>query len=264
MSRTADIDFRVVRLLDNATLAFCDGDTAKAISFYETIAKDHPNDAMVVMTNRILGDLYRIKGAVKEAKETMLHAFYYKPENYPFVREVDCPKMNYKYNISTAKADLCVAISQLYLSQRQYDSSVFFLEQADKEYLPYKECANGIYTYKSFLSTYFADTYLAMGDTTKAIARLLDFFMNQEANRALLTGKLKSIVLEKWTQEEINKEVRAGLKKMKFVDKGYNQFDIFFTLFGHTIKAYGYGSTRLCRKLYKNDKSLKILLTEGM
>ena len=102
-----------------------------------------------------------------------------------------CDKLLNKHFTLRAKADLCTVLSTVYLNEKQFDSALYYLNQADNENLPYRNCGNGVMMYRSYLSPYFADCYLAMGDTTNAIARLLDYFMNINGNTVLLTRKLK-------------------------------------------------------------------------
>ena len=241
-SQSDDVNINVIKLIDSAKLSFCKNDTLKTIACLETIEKDYPTDAAIVATNKALADLYLTIGRTREAKEKMLYAFLYKPTNYPAYRCTDfCNRILNNFYTSRAKADLCVGLSQLYLKQKLFDSSLLYLNLAENEFLPYKDCGNGIYMYKSFLSPYFADYYLTIGDTTKAIARLLDFFMKGDGDSRLLIQKLKLILLQRWTQKEITEQVDKGLRELKFIKADDDEFVISLTLFGHTIKGYGYG-----------------------
>lgn len=254
-----------MKLIDSVKYYFCKNDTLATIVYLETLEKEFPTDGTILMADKALADLYFTKGKTNEAKEKLLYSFSYKPINFPInlFRDSDiCNKILNRYNYRSTKAGVCVALSQLYFKQKKYDSVFYFLNLADNEFLPYKECGNGVCMYKSYLSTYFADYYLAIGDTTKAIARLLDFFMIRDGDTKLLTQKLKSILLLKWTQNEIKIEVDKGLRNLKFVKGDYSSFDIYLTLFGHTIYDYGYDKISFYKKLYYYDQSLKTLAKE--
>jgi hypothetical protein len=126
--------------------------------------------------------------------------------------------------------------------------------------MPYGDCLNGIYEYKCYLTPFFANCYLTMGDSTKAINRLLDFFMKPEGDYVKLTNQLKPILLQKWTQEQISEEIDNGLKKMRFIkQRKSSDFIIELPLFGHVIIDYGFSDIAMFRKLYYENKSLKSL-----
>lgn len=246
--------------MDSAKVAFCENDTLKTITILETIEKTYTTDALIVFTNKALADLYLIRGKIVCAKEKILYALTYKPTNRAGFKPIDtCNKILSVHNFLRTKADLCVAISQLYLNEKQFDSTIYYLNLADNRLLPYGDCANGMIMYKSLLSPFFADYYLAVGDTTKAIARLLDFFMQHDGNWKLLTQKLKSILLLKFTQKEITKQVDKGLRELKFIKIDNYNFDVSLTLFGHNVKDYCFVTPQLVKKAYKKDPSLKIL-----
>lgn len=255
-----EVNAHVVKLVDSARISFCKNDTVATITILEKIERLYPTDGLVAFTNKVLADLYIAANKTEEAKAKLLYAITYKSTNYPAFRNTEfCNKILNVNIISITKADLCVSISQLYLRQQQYDSSLYFLNLADNKFLPYKDCANGMYMYQSYLSPYFADHYLAVGDTTKALARLLDFFMKRDGNTKLLTQKLKSLLLQKWTQKEITAQIDKGLKGLTFTKEDDDEFTINLTLFGHTIKNYGYGKTKVYRDYYLKDPSLKML-----
>lgn len=254
------INKKALKLVDSAKVAFCNGDTSLTITTLESIEINYPTDALIVSTNRALAQLYIAKGKTAYAKAKLLYAFSYTPTNFPAYREDDvCDKILKRQEYSRAKADLCVDLSKIYLAQKAYDSSLYFLNLADSAFLPYTDCANGIYMYRSYLSPFFADHYLATGDTAKAFARLLDFFMNPNGNTNLLAQKLKTLLLQKWTPEQIKGEVDKGLRTLQFTKIGDSEFLIQFTLFGHTIRDYGHGKVGHYKKLYKSDPGLKIL-----
>ena len=252
-----------IELVDSAKLAFCNNDTAKTIFFLEKIERDYPVDGVIIMSNKILGELYSAMGRDMEAKSKFFYALSYKPATFMTLRDADiCDKIINNYSGPAAKADLCVAISQLYLKQKQFDSSLYYLNLADNDYLPYRGCGNGVIMYKSFLSMHFADHYLAAGDTTHAISRLLDFFMKPDGSPILLTNKLKALLLHKWTQAEITNQVDQGFKNFTYHKTENGGYTISVNLFGHTVKDYCYGSIKSYKQFYKKDRSLMILKGE--
>jgi hypothetical protein len=259
-AQSFEINKDVVRLIDSAKHTFCENDTLTTIAILESIEKSYPTDGSILSTNKALAELYILQGRREEAKGKLLYALNYKrTSSLVFLEKDVCDKLLNKYLMLSAKADLCVVLSNMYLNEKLFDSALYYLNLADNEYLPYRGCGNGMLMYKSYISSYFADCYLAMGDTTNAIARLLDYFMNINGNTVLLTRKLKSILLQKYSQEEITAEVRKGLKALTFTKGEDDHLDISFPLFGHTIKDYGYGKAKVYGRSYKHDRNLKML-----
>lgn len=254
------INNRVIKLIDSAKVALCENDTAKTIAILEHIEQLYPTDALIISTNKALAHLYIAKGNMEAAREKLIYAFTYIPTTNPLLLDRDtCLEKLRIGAYPQTKADICLALSQLHFREKRFDSTLHYLLLADGQYLPYQDCVNGINAYRSFLSPYFADYYLAVGDSNKAISRLLDFFMNRDGNIELLTKKLKSILLQKWTQEEINKQVQKGIRQMKFTKEDDDHFTVSLTLFGHTIKSPGYGNTQDYEVIYKQHPGIKIL-----
>lgn len=259
-AQTSEINKEVIKLIDSARFAFCANDTLKTIAILERIGKLDSADEFIIPANKALAELYLLQGRKEEAKVKLLYALKYNRINgLVFMGKDVCDKLLNKHFTLRAKADLFVVLSTVYLNEKQFDSALYYLNLADKDSLPYRSCGNGIMMYRSYLSPYFADCYLAMGDTVNAIARLLDYFMNINGNTVLLTRKLKSILLQKYSQKEITAEVRKGLKALTFTKTEDDDLVISFPLFGHTIKEYGYDTEKAHRKAYAHDPSLKML-----
>jgi tetratricopeptide (TPR) repeat protein len=252
---------QISQLIDSAKNALCKNDTIKAVKLLEKIEQLYPTDMAILCTNQVLAELYIAAGRVDEAKNKLLYAFYYSPvNNTVYTKTETCNTALSDFSFPRAKADLCVSLSRFYLNQQQFDSSLYFLNLADGDFLPYRNCGNGMISYRSYLSTCFADYYLSVSDTTKAIRRLMDFLLKTDGNTTLLTQKLKTILLSKWTQSEISQEIDKGLKKLKF-SKGDQDDEIVisFTMFGYTINERGYGKRKVYRDLYLKHPGLQIL-----
>lgn len=255
----SEVNQAAAKLVDSAKMAFCGKDTLKTIAILESIEKLYPTDGLVIATNKALAKLYAAKGRTEEAKAKLLYGFSYKPVNYPVFTNTDtCHIILNRHLIHCAKADVCVDLSQLYLSEKKFDSSLYYLNLADNELVPYKTCANGVFMYRSYLSSYFADYFLTIGDTAKAMVRLFNYFLKMDGDFRSLTERLRSLLLQKYSQKEITAQVRSGLKELRF-EESDDHFYICLTLFGYTIKEYGLGDKRLYRKFYRKHPSLKML-----
>lgn len=260
-AQSARINTAIIQLIDSAKQAFCENDTSKTIVVLERIGQLYPTDPMVVSTNRVLASLYVAKGETVVAKAKLMYALTYIPTGNRLLLEKDTclGKLQLDSNYDQAKADVCVALSQLYFNEKRFDSTGYYLRLADGEYLPYQDCLNGVHYYRSFLSPYFADYYLATGNRDKAIARLLDCFMSRDGDMVLVTRKLQTILLQQWTQKEIKKQVKKGLRQMTFTKEEDDRFRISITLFGHTINNVGYGNKRHYKRMYKKNPGVSML-----
>ncbi|SFN33578.1 hypothetical protein SAMN05428949_2473 [Chitinophaga sp. YR627] len=263
-AQSVRVNTAIIQLIDSAQKAFCENDTSKTIALLERISQLYPTDPMVVSTNKVLADLYLAKHQIAAAKARLIYAFTYMPTGNRFLLEKDTcgRRLNLSNNYGLAKADVCVALSQLYFGEKRFDSSGYYLRLADREYLPYQDCLNGVHSYQAFLSPYFADYYLAIGDRDKAIARLLDFFMNRDGDMVLIVRKLQAILLQHWTQKEIKRQVKKGLRQMKFTEAEDDRFRISLTLFGHTINSVGYGDRRHYKVMYRKNPGIIMLQEE--
>jgi hypothetical protein len=118
--------------------------------------------------------------------------------------------------------------------------------------------------YKSYLSPYFADHYLAVRDTVKAAERLLDYFLKRDGDTRLLTRKLKSVLLYHHSRKEITREVKKGMQDMEFVTLNDGSLVMRTTLFGYTIREYGAvgEDIKTFKSYYKNHESWQLLRDE--
>jgi hypothetical protein len=265
MAQQYEINHEAIKLVDSANAAFCKNDTVTTIAILENIEKLYPTDGVVAASNKVLADLYIAQGRMKEAKEKLLYGIFYKKTSIAVTyRYVDrCSPIILNKELITAKAESCISLSRLFLQDKQFDSSLYYLQQADIQLNPYQNCGNGFNMYRIYLSPFFADHYLAIGDTTQAIRRLLDFFMNPDGDTKPVTKKLKALLLQSYSQHQITSEVKKGLRDVTFTKAAGNDDSWYMniTWFGFTTKYYAGSSSYLkdCRKLYRNGPSAKML-----
>ncbi len=261
---STDVNLHVIRKIDSAQKFLCDNDTLSAIRQLEQIEHEYPNDAHIIFSSKLLGDLYFIKGDTEKSLKSLLHALNCTIGPYVYKGTIVCEKQSYPFfYFSYGKADICISISKVYQSKKKYDSSLHYLNLADDKYLPYKGCGNGIISAKSHLSLFFADHFIAAGDTAKAINRLLDFFMLVDGDMNALTSKLKAILKYTYTQQQINSEVEAGINNLKIVSgkDGQPKELLEFKLFNHLIHMFRHEKTiEQWRDILTNRKSIKQLV----
>jgi tetratricopeptide (TPR) repeat protein len=260
-----EINKEAIKLVDSANAAFCKNDTLATIAILENIEKLYPSDGVVAISNKALADLYIAQGRIKDAKEKLLYGVSYTKTSVSVSnRTVEgCPQIIFNRDLITAKAESCVSLSRLFLQDKQFASSLYYLQQAETKFNPYKNCGNGSNMYCVYLTPFFVDHYLAMGDTSKAIARLLNYFMMHDGNTEPVTKKLKELLLQKYTQQQITAAVKKGLRDMWFT-KAVGNDDAWYmniTWFGLTTKYNAESRSHIkdCMKYYRNDRSAKML-----
>jgi hypothetical protein len=231
------VNSHVVRTIDSAKNFFCNQDTVAAIKQLETIEKTYPNDAHVLFTSKVLGDLYLMKGATDKALQSLYVALRCSPG--PYVRRDNnaCDKLFNRFSPWRGKADVCISISQVFNRRNNFDSSLHYLKLADDRYIPSRGCANEIISYKTYLSLFFADHFIAQGDTTQAINRLIDYLLYVDGDTNAIAKKLKTILRYTYTHQQINDEVEKGLANLKIVlgKKDQPEKILELTLFNHAI-----------------------------
>lgn len=253
--------------VDELNLSICENDTLQARHILENFEQEHPQHGYIIRTNRALAKLYKSNGYPNKALVKLISAFNYQSKYYgDRYKKLDSCKFFLDYDASTYKADICVEISELFLEKKDYVNSLKYLKLADNEHLPYKGCGNGINMFRSYLTPIFAKHYLQAGDTTRAINRYLEYFMDQDADQELLTQQLKVLLLQKYSQEVINKEIKKGIKNLE-LEKSKTKYKedgrIYFTVFGHRRWVrHSYKSLGFHKRWIRKNKRILTLMAE--
>ena len=160
------------------------------------------------------------------------------------------------------KADICILISDLCIATNQLQKSFKYLELASSDYFPrYGGCANGMFMYQTKLSIHFADYYVKIGEKHKAIEVLLENFLANESYDKAASRKLKKILLTKYSQNYINKEITNGIENLTFEENvNAKEQKIQMTFFNKTIIKYSQGDLDTNKSYYKNNASIKTLM----
>jgi tetratricopeptide (TPR) repeat protein len=256
------VNSHVVRIIDSAKNFLCNKDTVAAIRQLELIEKTYPNDAHVLFTSKVLGDLCLMKGETDKALKSLHIALRCPPG--PYVRSDNnaCDNLFNRFSPWRGKADVCISISQVFIKRNNFDSSLHYLKLADDRYIPYRGCVNGIMMYKTNLSLFFADHFIAQGDTVQAINRLIDYLLYVDGDTNAIAKKLKTILRYTYSQQQINDEIEKGLDNLKIVSgkKDQPKNILEFTLFNHTILHNAREKTiELWRYSLAHEESLNLL-----
>lgn len=157
------------------------------------------------------------------------------------------------------KSELSLLMSEFYLGTKQYDSALHYIYLADTVYYPRYDCANGSYGYKAWLTRHYIKCYLASGDTSLAMNKLLNYFINYEADQEYLTSELKKILYLKYDKEEIRAELNKGINNLRFKKE-----QIELSAFNQTFNVpfYGAKTKNDAKRILKANKYIIRLMND--
>ncbi len=258
--RDADIDFGV-DMLKRAAGSFCEGDTNQTIRTLETFIATFPDLGTSLLIRRRLSDLYLAKGNTEQASDLLKTVLSTKP-TMGYLLYVDSCGLYGKLDVSPNRAECCVTLSKTYDQLGDTATALEYLNLADTKYLPYTSCGNGMRMYRTKLSLDFADHYLHAGDTSKAIDRLIQYFILNEGYNDTVTAMLRSILLLSYSQQQITAEVKNALKTMKIVRGRKNEPEdiLLITFFGRTVKQAAYKNLKFYKDIYRKDRNILFLM----
>jgi len=243
---SADLTESKVRALVNTIqVSLCKRDTSEAAKLIAQLRKDYPTDGNIRYFGKVLGDIYIYRRQWHEAINILEYSLNYTPTTK--LAKIDTticgPKQN-DFLYTYSRVAFSISLSRAYIAIGDFKNSLKYLDLADDKYLD-RGCVNGMIMTRSSLSIQFANHYLATGDTSKAIGRLLYYFMLPDGNMAALTRKLKQILLMKYAQTEIIAEVNRAIEHLKIVKgkKGEPERILDFTIFGHTVRQNAHTRT---------------------
>jgi tetratricopeptide (TPR) repeat protein len=249
-------------ILKQAESFFCKGDTIQTIKTLENYIDQFPNLGTTLLVSKRLAELYLATDKSELAISLLTKMIDIKPIKGYYICKDNCGLYN-GLDHSTIKADLCVILSKTYTLRGDNLTALQFLNLADTKYLPsYGGCANGMIMYKTKLSLDFADLYLLTGDTTKAIDRLIEYFLSNESYDDIVTNKLKSILLLSYSQPQITTEINNGLNTMRIVKGQENEDEniLLITFFGRTVKKRAYKDLKFYKERYPKYSNILTLM----
>lgn len=250
------------RILKDAANSFCKGDTSQTIKILEKYIEKFPNNGTTILISKRLAELYFTSGKTKQAIALLTKAFAIKPTNGCYIYKDSCGLFT-GLDYASIQAEICVTLSKIYTSLGDNATALKYLNLADTKYLPsYGGCANGMIMYKTKLSLDFADYYMLTGDTTKAIDRLIDFFLSNESYDDKVTAKLKSILRLSYSQQQITTEINNGIKTMRIVKgkEGEPENMLLMTFFGRTIKKSAFKDLKFYQEIYRRNANILALI----
>lgn len=251
-------------ILKQAEGSFCNGDTSQTIQIFENYIDKFPNIGTTLLISKKLAELYLATDKTELAISLLTKTIELKPTKGYFIYKDSCGLYS-GLDPASIKADICVTLSKIYTLRGDNLNALEFLNLADTKYLPsYGGCANGMIMYKTKLSLDFADHYLLTGDTTKAIDRLIEFFLSNEPYDDIVTDKLKSLLLLSYSQQQITTEINNGIKTMRIIKGQGNEPDniLLITFFGRTVKKAAFKDLKFYKDIYHKNRNI-LTLTNG-
>jgi hypothetical protein len=251
-------------ILDSINYSFCIGDTNKTIHYLEIYSEKYPKLANTLIVNLCLCKFYIANKNYQTAINKLTYTLHIQPEKGLGFEEYEGCNLFNKYNFHFIRADICVELSGLYETLGDTIQAIAYLDSANNKYVNYIACGNGIINYQAYLSLKYADLFLKTGDTTKAVNQLLDHFITEESNSIKVTQKLKQLLLLKYSQEQINKEIVKGTRRLKMqmeYKDGEKERFYSFTIFGHNLDL-PFDTLKDNKYYLSNNESLKLLINQ--
>lgn len=251
---------------DSIKLSLCKGNIPHATRQLEAFETLYPNEKLLYVTDKILGDIYMKGSRLGDARQKYLCALQASNNSGivpSLVMEANCGNNLIKYFYSYGPADICVPLSAVYRNFGEIDSSYYYLDLADKKLNPFRGDGTDSTLYRAYLSPYFAEHYIAAGDTTSAINRLLDYFGEAVGDTRKIASSLKHVLQLKYTRTRIKREVNKAIAGMVVTapqKKGKNGVALMI-MFGHPVRIYGaFETTWEAQAAIRKDSRIRMLL----
>lgn len=209
------------RLLDQATLAICEQDTAEAIVFLKVFLRKYPDDPLFELSKLRLGQFYLSQGkadrAIQQLQELLAAenrsfeilkrgtGYFLSPIAYPPLLNRNCRHIFNTYSFRAIKFDACKTLSNIYLQKRQFDKAVQILLLGQYKHFPHTGCGNGDFDILMRIQYDLGLIMLEKGDTSKAIAHLFrSVLYDGSPPFEIYLDKLRAVLEDCYTSAQIN------------------------------------------------------------
>lgn len=241
-------------LLDSAMAVLKGGDTATAITLLEANVAAYPRTVAASAACLQLGRLYGAMGATDSARGRLIHVL-----NNVIYEERSC-----KGDFALLKTDGAVALSHLYDNVGNYEQGLYFLTLADTTFMPdYGENERARVGYRTNLTGAFATHYLKAGDTTAAIARMVQYFARKEGNWQEVTRQLRGLLVRKYGAARLKTDIEKailGVTEQKVIDEeGKKRLQYTLRLYGQPALMAESTSKAAFQKMLRGHAALKLL-----
>ncbi len=120
-------------------------------------------------------------------------------------------------------------LSGLYYEKQDYDSSLYYLELADKKYVYQHFCGTEIREERIAMNVRFADLYFKLNRASEAEKMLLQQAFLQESHAESSLALLKEYYKENGNKKKLLKEAQQAFKKMETTIKSENEREYYIT-----------------------------------
>ena len=250
-----------LELIHKAAVSLCSNDTLRTIELMESYISEYGGPESDLGPYNTLGNIYYfgLHDTINAVRVWKLGLDAGRSNYFnSFIHKCGLSKLAYQ---RANKADICVELARHFTHIGEYDEALAYLQLADTDHLPtYGGCANGMIMYRTMLTLHFATTFLAKGDTTHAMQRLVEYFLSWESYSDDVTLLLRDVLLKYHTQSQINDEVRQAIKTLTIVKRPNSDTEqARFTLFGHSTTTYSSGTIRQARRSIREHPNIRLL-----
>ncbi|MCC5917331.1 MAG: hypothetical protein JJU02_08380 [Cryomorphaceae bacterium] len=157
-------------------------------------------------------------------------------------------------------AELQLDLAKIYADLGAFPTAKHYLRAADSAIIENNiHCGNGMYQAFTMTSKQFSEVLIQSGDTMAAIHRLVLYAFLGETPSAETVDFLKTLLLLKYTVDEIKSEVSAGLDSMQIIESENEASILTMRFFGQEIQKSGRQTLEYYRDYYHKSPLVQAL-----
>ncbi|GEM_PF-2343039 len=250
--------------LDSASVAYCRGNIRHSIVYLEQFIKKFPESVLIDEVKFRVGELYQELRDYSNAILTLKSVLTLKEKNSEksyedfdegikyqpdfgaiilYFGEYRCPAIVKSEGLKALKYKACAELYEIYLHKQEFDSSIYYLNIANRNFFPNTGCGNGNAIIETQIALKFADVYLLKADTIGAIKHLFPVFFYQEGriceNARDLLGDLLKKSYSKERRNQILDQAISKVRLLKTVHDGEVYYEPYFSIFDTELNLWG-------------------------
>lgn len=205
-------------------------DPHSALIVYQKITKDYRQSPSYPEALYIVGSLSLELGKYDSAEKVLkkiLNSNLVEKHNKRYKDEIYELDNNIKHRV-------CFMLYELNFTTKHYFRSLKYLKLSEKKYPLIHFCGNCHASSDLYTTAQYSKVYVELNQIDKAIDLLCPHLFNSPfSNNNIVVDQLKIVLLRKFTQEQINQEIRNAENTIELNKLGYN---CLITLFGRRIE----------------------------
>ena len=253
--------------LEQAGRFFCQGDSHQTMQALAQAQLNLASDKRFEpKLNLSLAQFYASQGKTEQAIELLLQNLEAQANAYHHLADLNqaCGLYEdwFKLDAVLIKVESYRLLSKCYQTQVGGDSlALVYLQQADKSYFSTSGCMNETINHKTKLALDFADYFLQRGDSTEALHALLAYFLSGESYDKLVTARLKELLRQQYSPEEINQDFNQALAKMSLKLGPNGTWVSRIELWSYVLERPSSGHIEADQKAYQKQANVLFLLS---